>query len=152
MAEYIDREALMRRIKEIHCAKCDSYHGVRCRACWVDDTLDYIDSEPAADVAPVRHGRCDVCSGKAVLTQDSYNGYSLEIDAEQQEAAVWQGDECLAVFHIDSEPAADVAPVRHGRWLYVDTERFFLCNRCKKKEYWESNYCPNCGCKMDLEG
>ena len=57
MKEYIEREALMRRIKEIHCAECDSYHGVRCRACWVDDTLDYIDSEPAADVVPVRHGR-----------------------------------------------------------------------------------------------
>lgn len=57
MAEYIEREALMRRIKEIHCAECDSYHGVRCRACWVDDTLDYIDSEPAADVDPVRRGR-----------------------------------------------------------------------------------------------
>ena len=57
MAEYIEKEALMRRIKEIHCAECDNYHGVRCRACWVDDTLDYIDSEPAADVAPVRHGR-----------------------------------------------------------------------------------------------
>lgn len=57
MAEYIEREALMCRIKEIYCAECDSYHGVRCRACWVDDTLDYIDSEPAADVAPVRHGR-----------------------------------------------------------------------------------------------
>ena len=48
-------------------------------------------------------------------------------------------------------PAADVAPARHGRWLCVDTdtEQFFLCNRCKKKEYWESNYCPNCGCLMD---
>ena len=47
--------------------------------------------------------------------------------------------------------AADVAPARHGRWLCVDTdtEQFFLCNRCKKKEYWESNYCPNCGCRMD---
>ena len=59
MAEYIEREALIRRIKEIHCAECDSYHGVRCRACWVDDTLDYIDSEPAADVAPVV--RCKDC-------------------------------------------------------------------------------------------
>ena len=50
--------------------------------------------------------------------------------------------------------AADVAPVRHGKWLCVDTdtEQFFLCNMCKKKEYWESDYCPNCGCKMDLEG
>ena len=48
-------------------------------------------------------------------------------------------------------PTADVATVRHGRWLCVDTdtEQFFLCNRCKKKEYWESNYCPNCGCLMD---
>ena len=51
-------------------------------------------------------------------------------------------------------PAADVAPVRHGRWVCVDTdtEQFFLCNRCKKKEYWESDYCPSCGCRMDLEG
>ena len=57
-------------------------------------------------------------------------------------------------FGVDKIPSADVAPVRHGRWLCVDTdtEQFFLCNRCKKKEYWESNYCPNCGCKMDLEG
>lgn len=47
--------------------------------------------------------------------------------------------------------ASDVARARHGWWLYVDTdtEQFFLCNRCKKKEYWESNYCPNCGAKMD---
>ena len=71
MAEYIERDALMLRIKEIHCAECDSYNGLRCRACLVDDALDYIDSEPAADVATVRHGRwvCgdyydvgDVCS------------------------------------------------------------------------------------------
>ena len=49
--------------------------------------------------------------------------------------------------------SADVAPVRHGKWLCVDTdtEQFFLCNRCKKKEYWESDYCPNCGAKM-IEG
>ena len=41
-------------------------------------------------------------------------------------------------------------PVRHGRWLCVETEeeQFFLCNRCKKKEYLESNYCPNCGARM----
>lgn len=47
---------------------------------------------------------------------------------------------------------ADVYPVNRGRWLCVDTdeEQFFLCNRCKKKEYWESNYCPNCGARMDL--
>ena len=54
---------------------------------------------------------------------------------------------------LDAAPTADVAPVVHGRWLCADTdtEQFFLCNRCKKKEYWESNYCPNCGCRMDGE-
>ena len=56
-----------------------------------------------------------------------------------------------AIRTIPAGTIIDVAPVVHGRWLYVDTdtEQFFLCNRCKKKEYWESNYCPACGAKMD---
>ena len=63
----------------------------------------------------------------------------------------WDGHTSKDVRRLLSIPAADVAPVRHGRWMCVDTdtEQFFLCNRCKKKEYWESNYCPNCGAKMD---
>ena len=63
-------------------------------------------------------------------------------------------DADVVISDIKGMKAADVEPVRHGRWLCVDTdtEQFFLCNRCKKKEYWESDYCPSCGCKMDLEG
>ena len=62
-------------------------------------------------------------------------------------------DGAAAMEIVAATPAADVAPVRHGRWLCVDTdtEQFFLCNRCKKKEYWESDYCPSCGAKMDGE-
>ena len=80
MAEYIERDALMLRIKEIHCAECDSYNGVRCRACWVDDTLDYIDSEPEADVAPVRngkwvHSRYENCSEKFEIVKCSCCGH-----------------------------------------------------------------------------
>ena len=63
MKEYIERDALMLRIKEIHCAECDSYNGLRCRACLVDDALDYIDSEPAADVVTVRHGEWEIVVG-----------------------------------------------------------------------------------------
>ena len=46
--------------------------------------------------------------------------------------------------------AEDVAPVVHGKWQYVETddEHFFLCSICNNKEYWESNYCPECGAKM----
>ena len=60
-------------------------------------------------------------------------------------------DADVVISDIKGMKAADVAPVRHGQWLCVDTdtEQFFLCNRCKKKEYWESDYCPNCGCLMD---
>ena len=63
-------------------------------------------------------------------------------------------DADVVISDIKGMKSADVAPVRHGRWLCVDTdtEQFFLCNRCKKKEYWESDYCPSCGCRMDLEG
>ena len=51
-------------------------------------------------------------------------------------------------------PAADVAEVVHGRWLWneegeIDWEQFYRCSNCGNKEYWESSFCPNCGAKMD---
>ena len=55
-------------------------------------------------------------------------------------------------------PAADVAPVRHGRWLvdgYVCGETEYQCSVCKETEWRTSSsrlaYCPFCGAKMDLE-
>lgn len=60
---------------------------------------------PTADVAPVRHGRCPVCSGREVLAQDCDNGYSVEVDAESGEMTVWNGDTCLAAISIDYCPA-----------------------------------------------
>ena len=55
--------------------------------------------------------------------------------------------------------AADVAPVRHGRWekqsgLYSCSECGMTCPydvQADIIEYWACNYCPNCGAKMDLE-
>lgn len=78
----------------------------------------------------------------AIYTKDVF----LEIP---QEIPYLQAAKVLR--EVSDAPAADVDPVVHGRWVCVDTdtEQFFLCNRCKKREYWESNYCPNCGCRMD---
>ena len=47
--------------------------------------------------------------------------------------------------------SADVAPVRHGQWILIETdeEQFFFCSECENKEYWESDFCPSCGAKMD---
>lgn len=55
MAEHIEREATIKRIEEAYCADCNSYNGVRCRACGTGDAIDMI--EDAADVAPVVRGR-----------------------------------------------------------------------------------------------
>ena len=49
--------------------------------------------------------------------------------------------------------AADVAPVRHGRWI-ASHDEFCACSICKYPVYvgWnKTNYCPNCGAKMDKE-
>ena len=61
---------------------------------------------------------------------------------------------------VDFQPAADVAPVVHGRWVqvihHVEFEDGFVdriyecCSRCHEPNGRKtSNYCPNCGAKMD---
>lgn len=56
--------------------------------------------------------------------------------------------------------AADVAPVRHGRWLTWE-EMFpgqtpkkknnlgVFCDQCKNHADNRADFCPNCGAKMD---
>ena len=53
-------------------------------------------------------------------------------------------------------PAADVAPVVHGRWVYHNFDT--ICSECRKSaifDEWEqqaeTEFCPNCGAKMDGE-
>lgn len=84
--------------------------------------------------------------------------------------ADWRLDEM-----IESIPAADVAPVRHGRWEWFEEwspstpdhsaecdDCGWRCSECKTEledtvgGYWDDpceepklNYCPNCGAKMD---
>ena len=55
---------------------------------------------------------------------------------------------------IDSLPAADVAPVRHGRWEMAPCNgvydmRCSACGFCPGIRFFSSNYCPNCGALMD---
>ena len=54
-------------------------------------------------------------------------------------------------------PAADVEPVRRGRWIVPPppdayTYRKVVCSECHKVAgKHKTVYCPNCGAKMDLE-
>ena len=73
----------------------------------------------------------------------------------------------LGLFHgceydadlINEPPAADVAPVRHGRWiepsrLYYGAKQY-ECSLCCSDTFWKKHnitekypHCPNCGAKM----
>ena len=64
MDEFISREATIKRIKEVYCIGCNSYNGVRCRACGTGDAIDVIEDAPAADVAPVVHAQSYGAKGK----------------------------------------------------------------------------------------
>ena len=62
---------------------------------------------------------------------------------------------------IDEAPSVDAEPVRHGRWETKEytTEDSFddwivihheeVCSECGKGQRERSNFCPNCGAKMD---
>lgn len=71
---------------------------------------------------------------------------------------------------INNVEAADVAPVRHGRWDRVKNPQWptYSHDKCSLCGWWNTknalcyeggrkpghslNFCPNCGAKMDLEG
>ena len=66
---------------------------------------------------------------------------------------------CDAVLlQIQQAPAADVAPVVHGEWVYVDfVSPTIHCSVCKGLAPMDccgdyhserTNYCPHCGAKM----
>lgn len=61
-----------------------------------------------------------------------------------------------AVFALDKaikSLSADVAPVRHGRWVVIDAEepRRYGCSECKRLSWHMENYCGNCGARMDAK-
>lgn len=61
-----------------------------------------------------------------------------------------------AAKRVSAIPAADVAPVVHGRWMHEETEGAFhiwRCGRCGKGMNYNPEgidlYCYHCGAKMD---
>ena len=65
-----------------------------------------------------------------------------------------------AIKELEAFPTADVAPIRHGRWIslddYFEDAQCSECGDalvigdCSFNDFCECyNYCPNCGAKMD---
>lgn len=60
---------------------------------------------------------------------------------------------------IARQKAADVAPVRYGRWKVIgqvcidgEYEDTLRCTNCGMKHDRKSRYCENCGARMDGDG
>lgn len=56
-------------------------------------------------------------------------------------------------FGVDKLPAAEVVQVRHGVWVDwlvgQGLDNWHKCSLCGDGEELVSNFCPNCGAKMD---
>ena len=64
------------------------------------------------------------------------------VNCDRQSCSIWKA------------PAADAAPVVHGRWIsfldgdHIMPERYYRCSRCGRVESRRQPYC-HCGAKMD---
>lgn len=92
-------------------------------------------------------------------------GY-ISREAAVKAANEWASEACMAPVmrisrlfdKLQKVPAADVAPVVHGRWLHTDLAYHWTsldeCSVCgyhdeKRQHLGNYSYCPNCGAKMD---
>ena len=84
----------------------------------------------------------------------------IEREAAQTSCRKYSFAESYDAFAVDcilkSIPAADVSPVRHGRWERVIPSKSSAkwstkvsCSSCHSAGYTHHKYCPNCGAKMD---
>lgn len=66
------------------------------------------------------------------------------------------GVDAIDIKDVDAIPTADVAPVRHEKWVIIvgsDGKEHMVCTGCRKQQDLTGvfTYCPNCGAIMDLE-
>lgn len=103
---------------------------------------------------------------RAIENTKRYHGssYCLNVFSnDHKEIPYLKAAEVLRGF--DEIPSADVAPVRHGRWIDTGAENeagnIYFCSVCNKlynpnkkdvamkRAKEKPDYCPNCGAKMD---
>ena len=122
MAEYIDRDAALREIERREARMVGD------KRVSVAAMKSFIKNRPAADVAPVVHGRW------ILEAHDERVNYRWNVTAECSECCDEQKEIWAGFFpNVPSPIARDVA--------LISAESVKL-----------SNYCPNCGAKMDGGG
>ena len=88
-------------------------------------------------------------SAQAIAEIEYYGGFSGRIAAVQAIS-----DACVIACRVMRKEQGEELPlVRRGRWFTAESHNGYLywnCDQCKKHfTSQKSNYCPNCGAKMD---
>lgn len=88
-----------------------------------------------------------------------FENYRRDCEEENDERAAQIFEDCIS--ELMAIPAADVAEVRHGKWVEYPRAHYFKCSECKytvpyRKAIFvngnrEYDYCPSCGARMDKE-
>lgn len=135
MAKYIDAEDLTSTIRKVRTKYAiESVFGINLRenaaaAGALEAVAQVIDIMPAADVVEVKHYLSEWCTD------------CKEYDKERH---------CCPRFNrVIEETVAEMKSdgwqkVRHGRWELYD-----ICSVCGAQADQQTNYCPNCGARMD---
>lgn len=130
MDDYIDRQKAIDLIAEKQRALCPPgrwgrsqvYGSDRDKYDSLDEAMDQLENIPAADVAPVVHG-----------TPQKVNRPESEV--------------------IYKEVKTESGKVLYERHVFLDNKNWVeYCSKCGKRLCSRfTNYCPNCGAKMDGE-
>lgn len=93
---------------------------------------------------------------EAAIAEMQNTEHDLMADYGPEYGSEWGISTERAVETIKSVPAADVAPVVHGKWVVGGVHGNgvignWKCDICKGVSLKETLYCPYCGAKMTLE-
>jgi len=145
MPEYIERKLLLKGLRKEHreCEKDWEKMGGESilLAEGVESAIDIVKGFPAADVAPVAHGRW--------IHTDSHLWYKTDdgrIDEWRLDVDYHNGPECQVCgytpcMHCHPDYMEDKCPKGH-----------YICSECANESVdGHEKFCPNCGAKMDLE-
>lgn len=78
-----------------------------------------------------------------------------EADTEDKNGLLTFSD---VVTWIDEQPTVDAVPVRHGKWIHDGYDNphgvdWMHCSECGSRDVYcpaaMTNYCPNCGARME---
>lgn len=93
-----------------------------------------------------------------IRKQDAVDEINVNADGLEQNGGIpyAQGSRAMAIV-VEQMPSADVAPVVHAHWIRHENADvlegyevpMFECSKCRAWKEDDSDFCPDCGAKMD---